>query len=76
MKFYISFINIAMGFKEYFLAHETKMRGVLDYKDNPIVPTEIPKTGFNPSGAAKMRFWTPAKPYKPIFRMGKSALKS
>jgi hypothetical protein len=65
-----------MGFKEYFLAHEMKMRGVLDYKDNPIVPTSIPKTGFVNSGATKMRLWTPAKPYKPIFRMGKSALKS
>ncbi len=65
-----------MGFKEYFLANEYKWRGVLDYKDNPIVPTSVPKTGFHNSGATKMRLWAPAKPYTPLFRMGKSQLKS
>jgi len=64
-----------MGFKEYFLANEAKLRGVLDLKDNPIVPTAIPKTGFQNSGARKMSTWTPAKPYIAKFRMGQSSLK-
>lgn len=65
-----------MGFKEYFLANELKMRGVFDYKDNPLIPTEIPKTGFQPSGARKMNMMAAVKPYQPIFRKGISALKS
>lgn len=65
-----------MGFKEYFLANELKLRGVLDLKDNPIIPAPIPKSGLHNSGPGKMRLWQPAKPYKPIFRMGKSVLKS
>jgi hypothetical protein len=64
-----------MGFKEYFLANELKIKGVLDLKDCPIIPTAIPKTGFRNSGAAKMNVMAPVKPYKHIFRMGKSVLK-
>lgn len=65
-----------MGFKEYFLMYERELRGVLDLKDNPIIPSPIPKTGLRHAGSTKMRTWQPAKPYKPIFRMGKSVLKS
>ena len=62
-----------MGFREFFM--EFHVRGVLDFKNNPIVPASIPKTGFRNSGAVKMNVWQPAKPYKPIFRVGKSLLK-
>lgn len=65
-----------MGFKEYFLANEFKLKGVLNPKDCPIVPTAIPKTGFRNSGANKMNIMAAVKPYKAIFRMGKSVLKS
>jgi len=65
-----------MGFKEYFLANELKIKGVLNPKDCPIVPTTIPKTGFRNSGANKMNVMAFVKPYTPIFRMGKSVLKS
>lgn len=54
-----------MGFKEYFLANEYKLRGVLHLKDCPIVPSSIPKTGFRNSGALKMSMTEPAKPYIP-----------
>jgi hypothetical protein len=63
-----------MDFKEFFLAQET-LRGVRDLKVSPIIPSEIPKTGFRPGGAAHMKVWQPAKPYKPIFRANKSNLK-
>lgn len=69
-----------MGFKEYFLANELKLRSVV-LKDNPLVPCSIPKTGFQNSGARKMNMMASVKPYKPkppdhTFRMGKSALRS
>lgn len=64
-----------MGFKEYFLANEYKLRGVLDLKDNPIIPSPIPKTGFRNSGATKMNVMAAVKPYKPIFRKPGSLLK-
>ena len=69
-----------MGFKEYFLANELKLRGAV-LMNNPLVPTEIPKTGFVNSGARKMNMMAPVQPYKPkphnpLFRMGKSSLKS
>jgi hypothetical protein len=68
-------LYIVMGFKEYFLAQEYKMRKVLDIKSNPIIPPPIPKTGFRPGGAAKMKVWQVAKPYKPLFRTSQSLLK-
>lgn len=54
-----------MNFKEYFLAQEFKLKGVLHPKDCPLVPSSIPKTGFRNSGAAKMNVMQPAHPYKP-----------
>jgi hypothetical protein len=54
-----------MGFKEYFLANELKIKGVMDLKDNPLIPTEIPKTGFQNSGARKMGVLAQSKPYTP-----------
>lgn len=69
-----------MGFKEYFLANELKIRSVV-LKGNPQVPCAIPKTGFQNSGARKMNMMAAVQPYKPkphqpIFRLGKSSLKS
>lgn len=64
-----------MEFREFFLVNELKLRGVKDLKANPVIPSEIPKTGFRNNGAAQMKVWLPAKPYKPIFRMGKSFTK-
>jgi hypothetical protein len=54
-----------MNFKEYFLANEFQLKGVLRPKDCPIVPSSIPKTGFRNSGASKMSMIQPAHPYKP-----------
>lgn len=54
-----------MGFREYFLANEFKLRGVLHPKDCPIVPSSIPKTGLRNSGATKMNTTQPATPYRP-----------
>ncbi len=64
-----------MTFREFFIIQEFKLRGVKDLKANPVIPSEIPKTGFRNNGATKMKFWLPPKPYKPIFRMGKSFAK-
>jgi len=67
-----------MGFKEYFLANELKIRGVMNIKNN-LVPASIPKTGFCNSGAAKMNLLAPVQPYKPkpmntFFRKGQSSI--
>lgn len=64
-----------MNFKEFFLAQELAIRGVMDLKDVPVIPSTIPKTGFRNSGATKMNMAAPIHPYKPTFRTGKSLLK-
>ena len=67
-----------MGFKEYFMANELKIKGVMNPIDNPLVPTEIPKTGFQNSGARKMGIFAQAKQFSPkqldhTFRKPKSS---
>lgn len=54
---------------------EQKLRGVFDLKKAPVVPSKIPVTGFRNSGASKMSMVNTnltRKPYKPIFRAGRS----
>jgi len=59
-----------MGFKEYFLAQEFELKPVKVIMANPIIPS-IAKKG----GAKNMKFWLAPK-YQPLFRAGKSLIKS
>lgn len=59
------------------MIQEFKIKGI-DYRPN-YVPTGIPKSGTRRSGPAYMNLAAvvnPSRPYKPIYRMGKSQMKS
>ena len=65
-----------MNFKEYFLANEFELRSVKKMMTNPIVPTEVPKSGLRSQiGPSSLSIWKPVK-YKSPFRRGETTLKS
>jgi len=56
---------------------EFKIKGIV-YRPN-CIPAPLPKTGFRNSGPGKMSLFaviSPSRPYKPIFRIGRSQAKS